>query len=77
LALFFSVLVALLPLITVFANLTPWWFAIPGILLGLGMTFLALRFVKTRERSDARKLFLYTLLYLPVFLGIALIAWTR
>ena len=77
LALFFSVLVALLPLITVFANLTPWWFAIPGILLGLGMTFLALRLVKTRERSDARKLFLYTLLYLPVFLGIALIAWTR
>ncbi|MCL4104710.1 UNVERIFIED_CONTAM: hypothetical protein GTU68_004664 [Idotea baltica] len=77
LALFFSILVALLPLIPVFSKLTPWWFAIPGILLGVGMICLALKFVKTRERRDARKLFFYTLLYLPIFLGIALAAWTR
>jgi len=41
-----------------------------GLLLGLSV-----RFFKSRERTHARQLFFYTLLYLPVMLAIVLLAW--
>ncbi|NNE92526.1 MAG: protoheme IX farnesyltransferase [Verrucomicrobiales bacterium] len=75
LAIGFSIVTAALPILPVLTNLAAPWFAIPGILLGAGMVALAFRFFETRERSDARKLFFYTLLYLPLVLGIALAAW--
>ncbi len=75
LALFFSVLVALLPILPAWSGDAAFWFAVPGVILGVLMIWLSIRFVKTRQRPDARKLFFYTLLYLPLILGFAYGAW--
>lgn len=75
-ALFFAVLVflfgVLFPLLT---ELLFAWGAIPGGILGGVMLFLSLRFLKTCERSDARRLFFYTLLYLPLMMIASYLAW--
>jgi heme O synthase-like polyprenyltransferase len=39
------------------------------------MMALALRFARDGERSSARRLFFFTLLYLPVALLVLAIAW--
>ena len=64
--------------------LWPWWegrativWAIAGFLLGFWMMILALRFKKIGERPAARKLFLFTLLYLPIALTILAFCWKR
>lgn len=57
----------------------PW--LIIGIALGLYMTFLSWKFLqaashgKTAERTDARKLFFFTLIYLPIALAACVIFW--
>jgi protoheme IX farnesyltransferase len=73
-ALFALVLAAwsLLPAVLGFANLL--W-TLLGPLLALVMMALALRFARDGERSSARRLFLYTLLYLPVALLVLALAW--
>ena len=73
-ALFAVVLAAfsLLPAWVGFANVI-WSFA--GPLLGLLMAGLALRFSRDGERVTARKLFFFTLLYLPAALLLLLVAW--
>lgn len=75
LALAFSIAVAALPLLPVVTKVVAVWFLAPGILLGALMVWLALRFYRSRERSDARTLFFFTLLYLPLILTAALLAW--
>ena len=64
--------------------LWPWWegranivWAISGFLLGFWMMILALRFKKIGARPAARKLFLFTLLYLPIALTILALCWKR
>jgi F0F1-type ATP synthase membrane subunit c/vacuolar-type H+-ATPase subunit K len=47
-----------------------------GILAGLVMAALAGRFMRDGERTSFRKLFLFTLLYLPLELGLLAFAWT-
>jgi heme o synthase len=64
---------SLLPALVGFANLL-WTFI--GPLLALVMMALAVKFAVDGERASARKLFLYTLLYLPVALGVLLLAWS-
>jgi len=49
--------------------------AIVGPLLGVVMAVLAWRFRRQGDRPSARKLFLFTLLYLPLALGLLAIAW--
>jgi heme o synthase len=73
-AIFAVVLAAfsLLPAWVGFANVI-WTFA--GPLLGLLMAGLALRFSRDGERVTARKLFFFTLLYLPAALLLLLVAW--
>lgn len=51
------------------------WFLVPGILLGAWLCKLAWKFRKTRERTDARKLFFCTLIYLPLALVLTVLAW--
>lgn len=51
--------------------------AIIGFLLGCWMSFLAWQFMKQGERPKARKLFLFTLLYLPVALTVLAFCWKR
>lgn len=66
--------------------LWPWWSGFtPGVLghvamaggvvLALVMAGLAGRFMRDGERKSFRRLFLFTLLYLPLELGLLAIAW--
>lgn len=63
---------SLLPGLIGFANL---FWTVVGPLLALFMMVLALKFSKNGDRASARKLFLFTLLYLPVSLVVLLLAW--
>ena len=51
------------------------WVAIPGGLLGGVMVLLAAKFLQSGERADARRLFFYTLLYLPLAMLASYLAW--
>lgn len=75
LSIVFSLLTALMPVLPVAAGVTAPWFLAPGLLSGGVMVWLALRFHSSRERKDARRLFFFTLLYLPFVLTTALMAW--
>jgi len=46
-----------------------------GLLLGVQMVILAVVYGKSRTREDARRLFLYTLIYLPLVLGLLALTW--
>ncbi len=63
---------SLLPAFFGFANLL--W-TIIGPLLALMMMGLALKFSRDGQRTSARRLFFFTLLYLPVALVVLLVAW--
>ena len=63
---------SLMPAFLGFANLL--W-TIIGPLLALMMVALALKFTKDGERASARRLFFFTLLYLPVALLVLVFAW--
>jgi protoheme IX farnesyltransferase len=63
---------SLLPAFLGFANLL--W-TIIGPLLALVMVALALKFSQDGERSSARRLFFFTLLYLPITLLVLVFAW--
>ena len=63
---------SLIPALRGFANVI--W-TITGPLLALIMMALAVKFARDGERTSARKLFFFTLLYLPVALLVLLIAW--
>ncbi|MCH7224698.1 heme o synthase [Haloferula sp. A504] len=75
----FSLVLAALPVWPWLAGWTP---GIPGhvalgggVLLGLLMAALSGRFMRDGERGSFRKLFLFTLLYLPLELGLLAFAW--
>ena len=59
---FIAGLPAYLGIATVFYLLAEW-------ILGGVFVAMAMRFLKTRERSDARRLFLTSIIYLPLLLG--------
>ena len=63
---------SLLPAFLGFANLL--W-TIIGPLLAFVMMALALKFSRDGERTSARRLFFFTLLYLPVALMVLVFAW--
>lgn len=75
----FALGLAALPLWPWLAGWTPGWpghVALGGgVLLGLLMAALAGRFMRDGERSSFRRLFLFTLLYLPLELGLLAFAW--
>lgn len=75
LALVFSAALIILmvtPLIFAFVR---WWAVLALCLAGIVMLLLALKFRFSRTRVAARTLFLYTLLFLPVSLGLLLLGW--
>jgi heme O synthase-like polyprenyltransferase len=53
-----------------------WPFAILSVLLGLWLTAMAIRFARTCANADARRLFLTSIVYLPV-LTVALMVDSR
>ncbi|MCW1883212.1 heme o synthase [Luteolibacter flavescens] len=75
----FSLCLAALPVWPWLAGWTPGWLGYValggGILAGLLMAALAGRFMRDGERTSFRRLFLFTLLYLPLELGLLAIAW--
>jgi len=73
---FTILLTALAPLALVlgYANLV--W-VIGGTLAGLVMLWLCWKFRTAGDRTSARKLFFYTLIYLPVALGLLAIGWKQ
>jgi protoheme IX farnesyltransferase len=46
-----------------------------GLLLSLIMLLMSLKFARQRDRGAARRLFFYTLIYLPLVLGVLVISW--
>ncbi|MDX1680965.1 MAG: heme o synthase [Akkermansiaceae bacterium] len=75
LAAVYSLLLAVVSLVPSLLNFTNVIWTIGGPLMGLLMMALAIKFAGDGERSSARRLFLFTLLYLPVSLLLLVFAW--
>ncbi|MDG2122775.1 MAG: heme o synthase [Verrucomicrobiales bacterium] len=75
LATIFSLCLASVMLIPIVYGNAGLWFGIGAGLLSVVMVLLALKFYRDRTRATARRLFLYTLIYLPLLLGVALVTW--
>jgi heme o synthase len=77
LAVLFSVMAAALMFQPVLTGQTGAWFLAPALLVNGILVLMAVRFYRTRDRVTARKLFLFTLLYLPLLLVITALFWRR
>ncbi len=77
LALIFSVCLAVLAPIACLPGVeyANWIFGIGGALAGVYMCWLAVKFGKAGTRESSRGLFLFTLLYLPLALGLLAFCW--
>jgi heme O synthase-like polyprenyltransferase len=73
----FSVLALLVSVMPVLCGLVGLWFLPPVLALNGLLLFLAVRFFGRRDRLSARKLFLFTLLYLPGMLALTVLFWRR
>lgn len=71
---FTLLLIALAPLAHLLGY-AGWSWSIGGSIAGVYMLWLCRRFQQNPEQASARKLFLYTLLYLPLALGLLAIGW--
>ena len=71
----FALALAVFSLLPAFLGLANLLWTIIGPLLAFAMMALALKFSRDGERSSARRLFLFTLLYLPVALLVLVFAW--
>lgn len=75
LAALFSLSLAALSLLPAWAGFANLLWSIIGPLLALLMTALALKFAMDGQRTSARRLFFFTLLYLPIALLVLVFAW--
>jgi len=75
LALLFSLGLTALGPIAWIGGLSSWIYGIGGGLAGLYMAYLSLAFSKAGDRKSSRALFLYTLLYLLIALGLLTLDW--
>jgi protoheme IX farnesyltransferase len=63
--------ISVMPIVLGFVQV---WFWLPAIILGGGFLFCALQFFFQRTKLAARRLFLYSILWLPCYLGAYLFA---
>ncbi|HEX5789739.1 MAG TPA: heme o synthase [Luteolibacter sp.] len=70
-----AVLLALVSLAAPLLGMVNLVWTIGGPLLALLMMALAIKFARDGQRTSARKLFLFTLLYLPLALLLLVVAW--
>lgn len=75
LCLAFSLCLVLLPFWPVLTGSAWWPWGVGGAALGLWMMVLSWQFGKQGDRASARRLFLYTLLYLPAALALLAVCW--
>jgi len=75
LALIFSFCATALAFMPSFTGLTSIYFLPMALLVNLGLLHFAWQFCKIRDRVSARKLFFFTLVYLPLMLGLSMIFW--
>jgi protoheme IX farnesyltransferase len=75
LAAMFSLVLAVFSLLPAWVGFAGILWTILGPLLALLMVGLALKFSRDGERSSARRLFFFTLLYLPVTLLVLIFSW--
>lgn len=75
LAMIFSVCALVTALLPPLAGLTSLWFLPLALLVNGGLLWLAWRFSVTRDRPSARKLFFFTLLYLPSMFVLSMLLW--
>lgn len=74
-ALFYSLALLPLCLLLSYVGLTGTLFAYGATVLGIGMVALALRLYHLRTRTEARRLFLASIIYLPLLLVV--LVWDR
>ncbi len=75
LALFFSICLLLVGVYSGVAGVIAWWAAVGISLAGGVMCYLSFVFLMSSLRVDARKLFFYTLVYLPIVMSIGYFGW--
>ncbi len=75
LAAMFAFALAVFSLMPAFLGFANGLWTISGPLLGLLMMALALKFSRDGQRASARRLFFFTLLYLPIALLVLVFAW--
>lgn len=76
-AIFFTLLLTALAPVGLLLGYANWIWVVGGALAGIVMLWLCLQFKVAGDRPAARKLFLYTLLYLPLALGLLAIGWNQ
>ncbi len=76
-AIFFTLLLTALAPVGLLLGYANWVWVVGGALAGIVMLWLCLQFKVAGDRPAARKLFLYTLLYLPLALGLLAIGWNQ
>jgi len=67
-ALFFAVVLLLISLIPVLAHTSGWVYGVTALILGVGFIWRAWQFSANLDRSRARQLFFYSIIYLPLLL---------
>jgi protoheme IX farnesyltransferase len=77
LAMIFSLCALASCLIPPLAGLTNFWFLPLALLVNAALLWFSRRFFVVRDRPSARKLFFFTLLYLPVMLGLSIVLWRK
>lgn len=75
LALVFSLALAVFSLLPAFFGFANLLWTIVGPVLAFAMSGLALKFAGDGERTSARRLFFFTLIYLPIALLVLALAW--
>lgn len=73
----FSLMLAAFSLMPAFIGFANLLWTIIGPLLAFMMMALSLKFMRDGERTSARRLFFFTLIYLPVALLVLALAWKR
>jgi protoheme IX farnesyltransferase len=76
-AIFFTLLLTALAPVGLLLGYANWVWVVGGALAGIFMLWLCFKFKVAGDRPAARKLFLYTLLYLPLALGLLAIGWKQ
>ena len=77
LAAMFAVMLAVFSLLPAFLGFANLLWTLVGPLLALLMAALAVKFSRDGERASARRLFFFTLLYLPIALLVLVFAWVK